>query len=221
MKKYIVVLLVVGLLVNLAPVLAAAGDDQVGEHQVGQHDQAGEHNQVGQHDDGVPEGSVLVLDITHKVINDEDSGIVGYWALDNYNKHVKVWKLPDGKFYVKAKYEGKWQTFAGAKSPGAGVVQSKNASGEFEGGYTATFNATSVTPAFGNIGTKDYNGTKADVLLGTYGAGQTGPTTPFSYLSTYFSGTSNFTYIHWGWTYEYKHQRWINSDVVTKGDIVV
>ena len=63
------------------------------------------------HEDEVPDGSVLVIDITHKVVNDEDSGNVGYWALDNYNKHVQVWKLPDGRYYVEAKYEGKWQTF--------------------------------------------------------------------------------------------------------------
>ena len=100
--------------------------------------------------DEIPDGSVLVLNINHKVVNDEDSGNVGYWALDNYNRQIKVWELPDGSFYVRTKYEGKWQTFEGAKSPGAGVVQSKDASGEFKGGYTATFTATSVTPTFGN-----------------------------------------------------------------------
>ncbi len=171
-------------------------------------------------DDSLPDGSVLVLNIKHKVVNDEDSGNVGYWALDNYNRQIKVWKLPDGTFYVRTKYEGKWKTFAGALSPGSGAVQSKDASGGFKGGYTATFDATSVTPTFGNIGTFDYGGTKADVLLGTYGAGQTGPTTPFSWSSTYFSGVSNFDYIHWGWTYKYKNQKWINSDAVTTGDII-
>ena len=50
----------------------------------------------------VPSGSILVLDITHKVTNDEDSGNVGYWALDNYNKHVQVWQAPDGTFYAVA-----------------------------------------------------------------------------------------------------------------------
>jgi len=170
---------------------------------------------------GVPSGSVLVLNINHKVINDEDSGNVGYWALDNYNKHVQVWEAPDGTFYVVARYAGKWYTFEGALSPGAGIVQSKNASGTFEGGYVATFTATGYTSAFGNIGTYDYGGTKADVLLGTYGDGQTGPTTPFSFLSTYFTEAAGFTYINWGWTYNYRSQTWNNFDYGTTGDIVV
>lgn len=168
----------------------------------------------------VPDGSVLVLNITHKVTNDEDSGNVGYWAVDNYNKHVQVWQAPDGTFYVVARYTGTWQTFKGALSPGVGEPQSKDASGTFEGGYTATFTASSFTSAFGNIGTKDYGGTKADVLLGTYGNGQTGPTTPFSFTSAYFTGVANFSYIHWGWTYHYRSQTWNNFDYGTTGDIL-
>ena len=72
---------------------------------------------------GVPAGSVLCLNITYKITNDEDSGNVGYWALDNYNKSVQVWQVPDGSFYAIAKYEGKWNTFAGALSPGAGTAR--------------------------------------------------------------------------------------------------
>lgn len=105
--------------------------------------------------------------------------------------------------------------------PGYGATQSKDASGAFERGYIATFAATGFTSAFGNIGTFDYGGTKADILLGTYGAGQTGPTTPFSFLSTYFTGASGFAYINWGWTYHYRSQTWNNFDYATTGDIVV
>ena len=170
----------------------------------------------------VPAGSQLVININHKVTNDEDSGNVGYWALDNYNKQVQVWQVSDGTFYAVARYAGDWQTFAGAKSPGAGTVQGNDASGTFQGGYTGTFTATSCTPTFGNIGMKDYGGTKADILLGTYGAGQTGPTTPFSYLSTYCSGYNNdFNYNNWGWTYHYRNQTWNNFDYGTTGDILV
>jgi len=190
----------------------------------------------------VPAGSVLVLNITYKVTNDEDSGMVGYWALSDYNKQVKVWQVPDGSFYAIARYTGKWTTFAGALSPGAGVVQGADASGTFEGGYTATFTAGSSTPtfmarsstptftagsftsAFGNIGTYDFGGTKADVLLGTYGAGQTGSTPSFDWLGTYFTSSddfADFTYLNWGWTYHYRSQTWNNFDYGTTGDIVV
>jgi len=176
----------------------------------------------------VPEGSRLVLNIVHKVTNDEDSGNLGYWALDNYNRHIQVWQDPTEPtmFYAVARYDGKWKTFAGALSPGAGVEQSKDAFGTFHGGYLATFTATGIVTEpdykqFGNIETFDYGGTKEDVLLGTYGNGQTGVTPPFNWLSTYFEGVSEFTQPRWGWTYQYRSQTWNNFDYATTGDILV
>jgi hypothetical protein len=153
---------------------------------------------------GVPAGSVLCLNITYKITNDEDSGNVGYWALDNYNKSVQVWQVPDGSFYAIAKYEG------------------KDGSGTFHGGYVATFTADSCTRAFGNVGSSDFGGTKADVLLGTYGAGQVGPTVSFDWTS-YFPGFASFVQTSWGWTYKYRNQSWNNFDSGhggTTGDIV-
>lgn len=171
---------------------------------------------------GVPAGSKLVLNINYKVVADEDSGLAGYWALDNYNKQVQVWQssTDSSQFYVVARYTGNWNTFAGVPSPGNTGTASKDASGTDEGGYVATFTATSCTPTFGNIGTFNYGGTKADVLLGTYGAGQTGPSTPFDW-TTLCSGFSNFNYINWGWTYHYHGQTWNNYQSATTGDIVV
>jgi hypothetical protein len=175
----------------------------------------------------VPAGSTLVLNVTYKVTNDEDSGNVGYWALANYNKQLQVWQGPDKiTYYVVGRYTGNWQTFAGALSPGSGVTQIRDASGTFEGGYFGTFTFTGAFnpgdfKAKGNIGTVDFGGTKADVLLGTYGAGQTGPVDAFSVLDTYFPGYgATFSYINWGWTYHYRNQTWNNFDYGTTGDIV-
>ncbi len=177
---------------------------------------------------GVPPGSALVLNIVYTVTNDEDSGMLGYWALDNYNKRVQVWQDPTNPhlFYVVARYTGNWNTFAGALSPETGATQSQDASGTFQGGYVGTFTATGMvsSPAyhtFGNIGTFDFGGTKADVLLGTYGAGQTGPTAGFDWTSTYFAGVSGFTQSQWGWTYHYRGQTWNNYYSGNTGDIVV
>ncbi len=174
---------------------------------------------------GVPAGSKLVLNVTYKVTNDEDSGHVGYWALDNYNKSLQVWQAPDEIFYVVARYTGKWKTFEGALSPGVGAEESADASGTFQGGYVATFTFSGTFnpggyKAKGNIGTYDFGGTKEDILLGTYGADQTGPTDPFDALDLYFPGYESFTYINWGWTYHYKSQTWNNFDYGTTGDIV-
>ena len=173
----------------------------------------------------VPTDSKLVLNINYKVTNDEDSGMVGYWALDSYNKQVHVWQAPDNTFYAVARYAGQWQTFTGALSPQAGTAESKDASGTFQGGYIATFtgtlNPTPIYSTFGNIGTFNFGGTISDILLKTYSAGQTGPITPFSYLSTYFSGVSGFTENQWGWVYHYRSQAWNNFAAGSSGDIVV
>lgn len=174
---------------------------------------------------GVPAGSSLIMNVNYKVVNDEDSGSVGYWALDSYNKSLQVWQGPDKvTFYVVGRYTGSWQTFAGALSPGFGTVEPGDFSGQFEGGYVATFTFTGVFnpgnfKANGNIGSYDFQGTKADVLRGTYGAGQTGSPAPVSVLGIYFPGYVNFNYINWGWTYHYKNQSWNNFDSGTTGDI--
>ena len=112
----------------------------------------------------VPAGAIQVINITYDVTNDEDSGMVGYWALDNYNRVFQVWQLPDGTFYALGNYNGKWQTFAGARSPGVGVVQGSDATGTMHGGWTGTFNAASCTSTFGNVGSFDFGGTKEEVI---------------------------------------------------------
>jgi hypothetical protein len=172
---------------------------------------------------GVPDGSKLVLNISMKITNDEDSGMVGYWALDNFNKTVKVWQSPDSSFYAIVKYEGNWQTFAGALSPGNGTVQPRDGWGTVEGGYVAVFTATTFTKGHGYVGKFDFGGTKADILLGTYGAGQTGSTPNYDWLGTYFPDAAGFTQTHWGWTYEYQNQKWYNyaeADGGNSGDII-
>jgi hypothetical protein len=168
-----------------------------------------------------------VLDVSALVTNDEDSGIVGYWALDSYCKTVQVWQDPNvpTNFYAIVTYNGAWQTFKGALSPQAGVLETKNAAGCMQGGYFASFTANSVTSKFGYAGTFNNGGTKADILLGKYGAGQTGGSPTFDWTSKYFTGFANFNYINWGWTYSYgcgkQSQTWVNSASGNTGDIVV
>lgn len=172
----------------------------------------------------IPHGAKLIVNITYKVTNDEDSGNLGYWALDSYNKHVQIWQDPSDPnlFYVIARYDGSWNTFSGASSPGYGKPESRDAAGTFQGGYVATFSGTfaAAMKTKGYIGSFDFGGTKSDILLGTYGSGQAGSTTPFDYIGSYFAGAANFNYINWGWTYHYKNQTWNNYSSGTSGDIV-
>ncbi|MDE1829462.1 MAG: hypothetical protein KGI25_03975, partial [Thaumarchaeota archaeon] len=120
-------------------------------------------------------------------------------------------------------YVGNWNTFAGASSPAAGTIESSDASGTLQGGWVGNFTASGIAsppgyPTFGNIGTFDFGGTKADVLLGKYGNGQTGPTTVFDWLSAYFPGYTNLNENQWGWTYHYRGQTWNNFYYCTQSD---
>jgi len=174
-----------------------------------------------------------VLNINFLVTNDEDSGFVGYWALDSYIKTVQVWQDPNvpSNHFVTSTYLGLFQTFAGALSPQNGVVEPKGGAGILTGAYFGQFTFTGTISSLktsGYIGLYNYGGTKADVLKGTYGAGQTGdPPTAFSWLSTYFPGYTSFTYLSspsltggWVWTYHYFGQTWVNAASGSSGDIV-
>lgn len=164
-----------------------------------------------------PTGAVQVLNITYKVTNDEDSGLNGYWALDNYNKTIQVWLQTDGIYYAVVGYIGKFNTVAGATSPGALAIKEGTGTGALKGSYTATFTADGLKAGLknGNIGTFDFGGTAQDVLANG------GNVNAYSWLGTYFTGADNFNYIDWTWTYKYQSQTWVNSSSGNTGDVVI
>jgi len=172
-----------------------------------------------------------VINVRMHVVKDEDSGFVGYWALDDYQKTMIVWEHSSTpKTYCGlVLYRGEWHTFQGALSPQTGAVQPSGGSGDINGGYVATFTGTflgggSSKPLTGFIGTFDFGGTKADILKGSYGNGQTGPT-PTSWLGFYFTGVSGFTQPTWAWTYTHGESAgygsmWVNAAAGSFGDII-
>jgi hypothetical protein len=157
----------------------------------------------------VPKGSKLVVNITLNVVNDLDSGTCGNsWAVDNYNKQIKVWQVPDGTFYAVVRYTGKFTTISGALAPGDCDLNLNltegSGTGTYEGGYVATFTGTLIAPAFGNIGTVDYSAPS-----------------PFDWTTAYFTSFAAFDQTQWGWTYHYKSQTWNNFSTGNSGNIVV
>lgn len=149
-------------------------------------------------------GARQILDISYTAQNDEDSGIVGYWALDHFREHLKVWNLADGSFYALKQYDGIFASPQGALDPGTGThVQNESSFGVVTGGYVAIFNGTfapGTNPTRGNTGAFNYGGTTSDILLNTYDK-QTGAPHPYDWVSAYFAASSGFTQTHWGWAY--------------------
>lgn len=175
-------------------------------------------------------GATKILDISYTAQDDEDSGVGGYWALDHFKEHLKVWKLADGSFYALKKYDGIFVAPAGGSNPADGsYTQIESSFGDIDGGYVATFTGTftpGTNPTIGNIGTFNFGGTMSDVLLKTYGNGQVGAPNPYSWTTAYFSVVDNFDQPHWGWSYKLDSQfqsstsvnQWCNYNAIDGGN---
>jgi len=162
-----------------------------------------------------------VLSITWRAVNDEDSGFAGYWALDTYQTTLYVWHLTKGvdkgDYYWEQLFSGYFQVPQGALSPGETGSTPNAASepatgyGTFSGGESGLIasNETftpALLPVHGNLGAKNYGGTTADLLKGTYGNGQAGDgSSAYNWYTTYFAPSDlTNTYIttaSWGFVY--------------------
>jgi hypothetical protein len=168
-----------------------------------------------------------VVNVTMNVKNDEDTGLFGYWALDNYTKHVTVWQTDANTYTANVTYLGTWHTFKGALSPANGLVEPDNGVGTIQGSYNAIITASSfntMANAIGNLGTFDFGGTTSDIPLGTY-SNQAGNTNPFDWVPYYFPEYTNFVQPAWSWTYTNSTyhsggNQWINSNAGNSGDII-
>jgi hypothetical protein len=163
-------------------------------------------SQTGPASNGPPAGAKLVVNINMQVSGDPDSGTAGNnWAVDEYNKHIQVWDLTGGKFYVDVKYVGSFTTVAGA-SPNANVTSgtvAEGIDGNMEGGYQATITGTLQTgiKTKGNLGQFVY------------------PNLP-DWLGQFFGAGATFEYIWWGWQYHTaQNGTWVNASTGNSGDI--
>lgn len=171
------------------------------------------------------------ITISYKVINDEDSGMVGYWALDNYTKTVTVTPTNiSGQFNITALYDGTFCTFNGSLSPQNGMLESADGCGTMIGGYSGYLtNVSEFNDSFNATNPVDLNGTQSDILKQVY-ANQTGNPASFNWVDSYFPGADGTHYADysWGWTYELNgwnwssgsNQTWVNSGAGNSGDIV-
>jgi hypothetical protein len=162
-----------------------------------------------------------VVSITHKVVNDEDSGVAGnYWAFDSYSRLLTIVEVVaptspggPGKYCAVTQYFGNFVTRAGA-SPNNTCALAAGVKGQYRGGYRTTIfdGALNLSPSqkiTGNLGIFDY---QCDGLGNCPGV--------FSWPSTYFLQVANLDLDWWGWMYYgYANGSWINSSDGNSGDI--
>ena len=175
-------------------------------------------NWGGEVNAGQCETGNLVINITHAVVNDIDSGLGGFWAYDSYTKHVQVWQTGEDSFCVVARYLGSFVTDDGP-SPGNTDTIAAGIRGTFQGGYQYTFdgtlNSSPAYPSIGYLGNFDY-GCDVDTDLGDYSS----CTGLFSWVGTYFTSDSNWSDDFWGWIYRTpRNGTWVNALAGNVGDI--
>lgn len=167
-------------------------------------------------------GSTLMVNAVVKVVNDEDSGYQGYWAIDNYTLNVKIWQEPNGTFFFALLYRGTATTYAGVLAPGISGTEQGKGVAHFAG-YVAGFFSGKFVPSeatHGFLGTFSYSGSPS--LLGSYSTAKAPPNS-IDWLAVYSPGysVSSETF---SLTYFYQGQVWIdayNVPAADSGNIVV
>jgi hypothetical protein len=167
----------------------------------------------------------LVINVTHHVEKDADSDgsvapgstPVRYWARDDYNRHIQVWKIgvvpgQGDLFCALVHYQGSWSSIAGPSPQGSDTLPA-GIDGTFHGGYRAAIiGELHPNPTFrtrGNIGKFDY---------GWDGHPTHHPPTPFDWIKMYFSGDPLVTYEFIGWIYRGgRNGTWVHACEVGPG----
>lgn len=167
----------------------------------------------------------LVLSVDWRVVNDEDGGSAGFWALDTYTIWVSLWLLTAGPYahdYFWTQTEsGIFQTFQGALSPNHAVVEPASGYGTMVMGAWGFVNNTTVEqfnpnslPTYGNLGTKNYGGSTNSTLAGTYSV--PGDTSMWFWYTAYFTPGYETDYTvgsnggAWGYVYNLNSAFWTN-----------
>lgn len=167
-------------------------------------------------------GSTLMVNAVVKIINDEDSGYQGYWAIDNYTLNIKIWKEPNGTFFFAFLYRGTATTYAGIPAPGTTGVEKDKGVAHFAGYVAGLLSGTfsPKTAAFGFLGMDNYSGSPS--LLGAYSTATAAPNS-VDWLANF---TPGYTIISetFSLSYFYHGQVWVdayNVPAVDSGNIIV
>ena len=189
---------------------------------------------------GTPQLAMLV---NANVINDEDSGSVGYWAMDNFTRVINVWQTGAFNYTINFTDFGTSSIPANALSPGKGVLEpfSGNAvmNGEQSWNVVGTFNSlaspsspdngfvvpssltinASITPS----GPYSAFGTTADLLHKTYSnqtGGQGSVSNSLAFVNSYFSNIINEEQPGFNYTYTYNSPLGVQKYVDTSNTAI-
>lgn len=153
----------------------------------------------------------IVVNVTHTVTNDVDpraSGS-GVWAIDNYERHLRVWQaFPSVNVYcAKVEYKGFFTTLAGESPQGTDSNLAAGINGVMQGGYktnyfNGTLNPNPDKPRRGNLGNINYRCRPNDP------GDRSSCTNLWVWQNSYFNSITwldpnpDHRYLWWGWAYD-------------------
>jgi hypothetical protein len=213
MKKIAVLTTILALLVlplSVRPVLAAPGGPP--------HLNWGSELNAGE----CPQGK-LVINVTQRVINTMDSGVVNWWAYSDYHRQIQVWQTSPTDFCALVRYQGAFTTTGGPSPNDTDLSVAPGLHGTFEGGYRATITGSLLSaplwPSWGRVGVTDYACTWTDDGDEVFEYGEDSCPGYIDWTTQYFSAPT-FAYDWWGWVYHGGNNgTWVNSSDGNEGDI--
>ena len=162
----------------------------------------------------VPSGTTLAVDATFAVASDPDSGNVGDWATDTFNRHVQIWQEQDGTYCAKADDSGTFTTYGAPTgiSPDSGASLPEVVTGSFTGGTYGTVTG----------GTFADSGTPASLDCAGADSATCSSGTISYWVQHYFGASATYNFGDgWSWTYDGgANGTWVDAASGTSGDIV-
>lgn len=165
----------------------------------------------------------LVINVTEKVVNSLDSGVLSWWAYESYNRQIRVRQTSPSTFCAVVRYQGDFTTVGGPSPNGTDSNIAAGIRGTFEGGYRATITGSllSITsPTRGHVSVTDHQCTWTDSDSdGIFDYGEESCPGRIDWTAQYFSLTG-FNFDWWGWIYNTESNgTWVNAITGNQGDI--
>jgi len=158
----------------------------------------------------------LVINVTEKIVNSLDSGVLSWWAFTDYNRLIQVRQTGPTAFCAIVRYQGKFTTAGGPSPAGTDPSIAAGIQGTFEGGYRAALSgsllASPTWPTRGSVGVTDHQCSWTDSNNdGVFNYGEESCPGVLNWTEQYFSGSS-FSYEWWGWIYHGgSNGTWVNA----------
>ncbi len=161
-----------------------------------------------------------IINIDQKIVNDAD--LINedvYWANDNYDQNIKVWKQANNAYCAEINLVGSYDAQQGATSPGnKQAVLTGNEDGSLNGSSRVTIvgdlKSNPEWPTTGSVGTEDFECDLQDTC--------TDYESKLWYTKYFENIEEGYPNVEWyKWIYNNGDKVWINSSEGNSGEDII